>query len=326
MPTRTELVPALFDGLDPIVRKIRQKVESCQWCGTSTFPTHILMINGNGTRIPSITLLASAAVAALRALRLEEIRPLHYVDLARLAFGVLDWTPCCAESARQGAEHVRQPLADCRSHGAGWIAEGRSRGLVYLDEWFESPRLFASNPIENPFSFEETVVACVEAMDRLPYLHNTYNHAPARIHPRFAAGLIVQGHAAGFAHRVWPSIYLPPTNAGDPTRPAADDFRMRVNGRVELYDVKTPNRSDGRYQAIRRPDGRVSAGADFYLLADAEGASWRWLGWCTRREFIDGVSIESARSTTSLVVRWNCAVYGLHYEDVVGAWRARGAA
>lgn len=270
-----------------------------------------------GVMVPCAATVRDCAVRVLRSLGYAEMRPLHYVELARLAWSGCGWDPPDAEHARQSAEDLRQLVADGDDEALAYVSRavvGAKRhpdiGRVFLREWLPSPQPLLINDacIEGPLDEGACTEAGVEAVFRLPHMFNRFNSPPEVRARRVVGGLIVEGNVRLFCARTWPALYRPPSNAGRYDEHASDDFNMLVGGRMLKFDVKRPDRG-GRYG----PAPGEKLGASVYLLSEAVGPIWRCRGWCTQKEFEAGLYPEQARSLLRLCVRLNCSAAGIDY-------------
>ena len=269
--------------------------------------------------VPRHWMLVDSATSMLR----DALLPIHYVDLARACWIDIGWTGD-EETLLKSAEDLRQIARDGK-HGLGFVGlDGPP--LVFLREWFDTqPRLFnVGSPCFLDLTKQILFAAGVEATARAPFMKAHLKSDPMWLGNRRMSGTSIEHRIVKFFIDYWPLLYVVKSNALNCKQPSADDFSLKLDGRMICIDVAGRNR-DGLFKA-----SASKLKADVHVCADVDVERWVVVmhGWCRSAAFKRGVTENELNPLQRLFVRLNCAQFGVDYRALKRAaeltWRARG--
>lgn len=243
--------------------------------------------------------------SACRNVAEREIRPLHYVFMARRALSLLNYSETELNWQRQ-IEDVREKLLLKGRLGFGYLR--RPYCLAYLREWLDARILFNPYPpLEITPSLQSSLRACEQVALR-KYIDKTsapkINIARGR-----SRGLLIEAHVRMWFESQWPDYVLPPDNEGQWVTPCDHDFKLRFNDRIIKVDVAGP-RASGQYGY---PFGGGKHSTDVHILASIDNNSVSLHGFVYHAEYQDSFSLFETRPIQCLIFRLNCLKSGIDY-------------
>ena len=258
----------------------------------------------------SMTVLFPACVDVLRSFQM----PLHYKNLTKLAIKRLGIT-CHKRAFEKCSEDVREKLLRAGGRGTAYIGAPLCYGVIR--SWFISEQSMLNfDEIRIPGNATAGIAGAYEALMR-PMVQRKLS-VPASIRNESKArGKVIEHHVYEWFKKQWPRLVLPPTNADKWQAPAADDFRLQIEGRMIAVDVFGPLR-DGTYgnPYHKKP-------ADIHLGCRVEGADILWHSVVPGHQFTDTVIPALTRSPLQMVVWLNCVREGIDYRAISTALHER---
>lgn len=118
--------------------------------------------------------------------------------------------------------------------------------------------------------------ALYEAYNREPHMLNKHNHNKIKHFWNIIIGFIIEHHIKDWFQQKFHDCYLPPENENDYTKPALNDWKLKIGDKLLLFDVKRHcHRTD--IEAYRTKDSRI------FVLADIDGTDIVVYGFTTAR-------------------------------------------
>lgn len=238
----------------------------------------------------------------------EQIRPLYYRDLTKLALNRLGVQEESISMFRE-IEDVREQFA--KKDGVGYIPAPYC--VFYLKSWV-TPQATLFNkyePLILASNVRDSLRACYEAIMRTPYMINKYNIPFEKRAMKRARGLLIEHHITGWFRQNWPDFVLEPDNAGLWEKPCSHDFKLKLLDRIVLVDVTGENfrHEFGGYTAGKNPtDIHICAG-----LTDTDDEIVIY-GYIGGSQFTKGVSAIETQPIQRMIFYLNVLKLGLDYE------------
>ena len=251
----------------------------------------------------------------------QELRPIHYADLTRLALAKLGIREHQV-TFRKEIENVREKLLMAEQYGTFYAGAPTFAGA--LRHWFVSDAQVSMSLdyIEIPGSAQAGIDGAFDALMRAPYMivHNRSLENTEMLNKARSGGIVLEKHITRWFKANFPDFYGDPDNAGIWTRPCSHDFTLTVNGRRFLIDVAGP---DARGQYGRR--GRKHP-TDLHVICRVAGDCCLFEGVVRGDGFNASIDPLSIFSPTAFLVWLNCARSGIPYDQVAPSISNREAA
>jgi len=193
----------------------------------------------------------------------EQIAPIHYADLTKLAIHRLGYSEDEINMFKQ-KEDVRQWLPG--KYDVGYIKHPHY--VMYLKSWVsyavQYSLLNSQNPYIIPANLNDSWKACEELLLRYPYLQNKFNKEPEQLAHDRAKGYLIEFHVTGWFKSKWPEFVQEPKNFRLWSEPCSHDFKLALPGITRLVDVMGPNH-DGEWSLVKGKNP-----TDIHLIADID--------------------------------------------------------
>ncbi len=245
----------------------------------------------------------------------EEIRPIHYADLTRMAINRVGRNGVDFTKVK---EDVREKILMAGLDGCGYI--GAPYCYAFKKKWIKGDQavLNFEEPIPVPVTVSSSTAGACETIYRFKHMIHkptgTYipidEAEPGVVKFRIERAIVEQ-NVSDYFKQNWPKLWMPPSNDKKYKKPASDDFRIRVKNYIYNFDVFTPGRNGkGGLVKWKRP-------AHIHVMAEYDDDGVNIRGFTTGQLFSSHQwSPEEIYPFHQLVFWLNCMQDDMPYDKI----------